>query len=58
MSATSVQCPFCGEPTAVALDDTDGVQTVVSDCEVCCRPMTLTAEYHSSQLLWIDVSGE
>ncbi|MGB0586666.1 MAG: CPXCG motif-containing cysteine-rich protein [Limisphaerales bacterium] len=58
MSNASVQCCFCGELTAVALDETDGIQTVISDCEVCCRPLTLTAEIAGENILWIEVSAE
>ena len=58
MSGTYVQCCFCGQRTAVALDETDGIQTVISDCEVCCRPLTLTAELDGGEVLWIEVSAE
>ena len=36
----TVNCPYCGEPTWVAVDPDGGSeQRFVSDCEVCCRPI-------------------
>ena len=39
------QCPYCGEPGEVAADFDPaevGDQVFVQDCEVCCRPWTVT----------------
>ena len=35
-----VQCPYCGESFALAVDGSGGrEQQFTSDCEVCCRPI-------------------
>jgi hypothetical protein len=39
-----VECPFCGEPGGVDVEDGDaeaGEQEFVQDCEVCCRPWSV-----------------
>jgi len=43
----SVACPYCGEPTWVAVDPDGGSrQRFVSDCEVCCRPIHARVTLH------------
>jgi hypothetical protein len=38
-SSVDVACPFCGRMGTVTIDEGGGEkQTVVEDCEVCCRP--------------------
>ena len=39
---TTITCPYCGEPLEVAVDTSVSAQEYVEDCQVCCRPMTLT----------------
>jgi hypothetical protein len=39
-----VTCPSCGEPLAVWIDVGGGTaQRYVEDCQVCCKPMEVTA---------------
>jgi len=46
------RCPFCREKISMLLDvSTDGVQTYIEDCEVCCRPIQITFEAHEGRLL-------
>ncbi len=34
------ECPYCGEPLELAVDEFGGRrQTYVEDCVVCCRPI-------------------
>ena len=42
MDAT-VTCPFCGEPTEIAVDDEAGRQAFIQDCDVCCHPIQIRA---------------
>ena len=58
MPQAEITCPFCGEPFAVALDETEGRQSLITDCEVCCRPMTVTAKISHIGVEWIDVAYE
>lgn len=36
------QCPYCGETISLLLDLSGGDQQYIEDCEVCCRPFTVT----------------
>lgn len=38
-----IQCPYCGEWITVAVDPSVEHQQYTEDCQVCCRPMVLTA---------------
>ncbi len=39
---TEIACPHCGESFPLLVDTTQGEQTLVEDCSVCCRPINLT----------------
>ncbi len=36
-----IDCPYCGEPISVLVDNSLPEQQYVEDCQVCCRPMVL-----------------
>jgi hypothetical protein len=36
-----VDCPYCGEPLTVLVDDSVGAQSYYEDCAVCCVPMLI-----------------
>lgn len=38
----SVSCPFCGENIDVHVTSDEEGQTLTEDCEVCCRPVSMT----------------
>ena len=40
-TTVSVQCPHCFETVEIWIDPTERGE-MVQDCEVCCRPWTLT----------------
>ena len=37
-----IQCPYCGERIAVLVDVSAGEQAYIEDCQVCCRPISIT----------------
>ncbi|QPJ66598.1 MAG: CPXCG motif-containing cysteine-rich protein [Candidatus Nitrohelix vancouverensis] len=37
-------CPCCGEEISILIDLSVGNQSYVEDCEVCCRPLEITAQ--------------
>jgi hypothetical protein len=48
---TEGQCPYCGEPITLFLDEAGGdAQRYVEDCAVCCRPIDV--------LVGLDENGE
>lgn len=36
-----VHCPHCGEAFPLQVDTSQGDLTMIEDCSVCCRPITL-----------------
>jgi hypothetical protein len=53
-----VQCPFCGQSFALAIDTSIATQSFTTDCEVCCRPFRVFAECEPGEVLSLEVSGE
>lgn len=53
----TVQCPFCGQPSGVAVDPGIASQTFTTDCEVCCRPFELRVECADGEIVSADVAG-
>ena len=45
----SVTCPYCGQVVEVVVDPSVPFQEYVEDCEVCCRPITLTVSVEGEE---------
>ena len=46
----SVECPYCGEPLELWVDETGGSsQKYVEDCQVCCQPMQVCVTVDGEQ---------
>jgi hypothetical protein len=45
-----ISCPYCGESIEILVDASAGDQSYIEDCQVCCRPITLS--------ILIDADGE
>jgi phage terminase large subunit GpA-like protein len=39
---TEIVCPHCGESFPLQIDTSQGEQSLIEDCTVCCRPIPLT----------------
>ena len=46
----AIQCPQCWERFDYALDVSEGRAEFVVDCEVCCRPMTVTVRVRAGAI--------
>lgn len=55
---TEIQCPYCGETIALAVDDSAGEQHYIEDCQVCCRPMVVVLSFDDEGALALSVRGE
>ncbi len=45
-------CPYCDSPQSIRLDVSGGTrQSFVSDCEVCCQPILIRAEFDADSLV-------
>ena len=51
-----LQCPFCGQTFAVAIDPRLVRQRFTTDCEVCCRPIEIHAECADGELLNLEAT--
>ena len=38
---SEIECPFCGEIYRTTIDTSQGDQSTIEDCAVCCRPIHL-----------------
>lgn len=41
VSEKHLQCPYCGEPISILVDETVEQQNYIEDCQVCCRPIVI-----------------
>lgn len=58
-TATTVHCPWCGEPNEIALDPGGGAtQEYVEDCQVCCRPWRVRVWYRGDGTADVDLSAD
>jgi len=51
----TVSCPFCGESISVLLDLSAGDQSYIEDCQVCCRPMSISFVVGESDVYEVQV---
>ncbi len=49
-----IQCPFCGQTFAVAVDTSIASQRFTTDCEVCCRPFEVVAECEAGEVQTVE----
>ena len=58
-NSISIECPHCGETFSLALDASEGSAEFTVDCEVCCRPMTVSVRVNDDgELEGVDVVEE
>ena len=58
METVLIQCPYCGEAIEVAVDLSVRRQEYVEDCQVCCRPMTLTVCVDERLMVTVDALSD
>ena len=46
-----IGCPHCGESFPLLIDTSQREQSLVEDCTVCCRPITLTILSQPGEIL-------
>ncbi len=57
IATADVVCPHCGETFPLAIDTSQGEQTLVEDCSICCQPMTLTISSAPGEILQLEVAS-
>ena len=51
------QCPYCGEEISMLLDASVPRQTYIEDCEVCCNPIEVTAQFSEGELVGFETKS-
>ena len=54
----TIDCPYCGEPVEILLDASIPSQQYIEDCQVCCRPITLTVDADDDGAIAVRARGE
>ncbi|WP_019668880.1 CPXCG motif-containing cysteine-rich protein [Eudoraea adriatica] len=44
------QCPYCWEEISMLLDPSVKQQNYVEDCEICCNPIEVAAQFNNNIL--------
>jgi hypothetical protein len=55
--SASVFCPWCGQSFEIVVDTGQASQRLVTDCEVCCRPMEVVVDCEPGEILSLEVLG-
>jgi hypothetical protein len=58
IAQTEIRCPHCGQTFPLEVDTSVEEQIFVEDCNICCRPMTLTIHSEPGTLLDVTISDE
>jgi len=48
---TEIECPHCGESFPLQIDTSQREQSLIEDCSVCCRPISLTIRSRPGEIL-------
>ena len=48
-------CPYCGETFPLVIDTSERVQTMIEDCTVCCRPITLSVKCQPGRIVGLTI---
>lgn len=51
----TIQCPHCGQRFDLLIDTSAGAQRFTTDCEVCCRPIEVSAECEPGDVFNLEV---
>jgi len=54
---TDVTCPHCGESFPLQVDTSQSEQTLIEDCSVCCRPISLTIYCRPGEIQNVSEAG-
>jgi len=48
---SDITCPHCGEAFPLLIDTSADEQSLIEDCSVCCRPISLTIVCRPGEVL-------
>ena len=58
MEPAHIRCPYCGESLEITIDSSVRRQDYIEDCQVCCRPISLSICVSDEGQPNIDVRSE
>ena len=54
----AISCPYCGERIEIQVDCSIPEQSYIEDCQVCCRPISMTIIIGDDEQLSVTVRDE
>ena len=54
----NIRCPYCGEMIEVLIDCSVKQQRYIEDCQVCCRPITISVDIDGNECAVTSVANE
>lgn len=54
----SVMCPYCGEATDLVVDVSVSEQQYIEDCQVCCRPISVSVSVDADDVPQVRVASQ
>ncbi len=55
-SETFFLCPYCGQNISMVIEELDGAQSYIEDCEVCCNPIQISYEIDEGRVVSLEAS--
>jgi len=53
-----INCPYCGEPIEIVIDDSIDEQQYIEDCSVCCQPIDIAVVVDPQAGITVSVRAE
>ncbi len=58
LKSFSLECPYCGETIEVLVDCTVLRQKYIEDCQVCCKPITISVKVEDDDTPQVEARQE
>lgn len=58
LTSLDISCPYCGEAIEILVDASAGDQHCIEDCQVCCRPISLSIQIDADGELQVSATSE
>lgn len=55
IAETEISCPYCGESFPLQIDTSEEEQSLIEDCSVCCRPLSLIIRCEPGQIIEVSL---
>ncbi|MEP6937414.1 MAG: CPXCG motif-containing cysteine-rich protein [Chthoniobacterales bacterium] len=55
IAETEISCPYCGESFPLQIDTSEEEQSLIEDCSVCCRPISLIIRCEPGQIIEVSL---